>query len=116
MNYWATEDPLFEDGHYVEDWELRHWEKLSALVRGFVEREAARGNKIRNIGADHVFLMKPPLDGLLALPAGLAFVCPYRRTGVSYFDGDDDGLIMNIATGEYLRPTGTERRGHYDEG
>jgi hypothetical protein len=112
MNYVAADDPLFEDGHYVEEWELRHWQRLSLVVRSFVEFEAARGNKVTAIGADHVFLARPPTDGLLALPEGLAFVCPYRASGVPFYDGDEDGLLMNVHTGEYLRPTGTERRVH----
>jgi hypothetical protein len=109
MNYWAKDDPLFVDDHYVEDWELKHWNNLSEVVRHFVEDQARRGNKIKHIGSDHVFLVAPPSDGLLALPPGLAFACPYRSTGAYPYEGEEDGIIIAVETGEYLGPTGTER-------
>jgi hypothetical protein len=114
MNYWAKDDPLFVEGHYVEDWELKHWTNLSQTLREFVQDQARRGNKIKSIGHDHVFLASPPLDGLLELPSGFAFACPYRPTGYGPFECEEDGMIIAVETGEYLGPTGTERVRDYD--
>jgi hypothetical protein len=109
MNYRAHDDSLFVEGHYVEDWETKHWSTLSQVLRDFVQGQARRGNKIKSIGKDHVFLASPPLDGLLELPSGMAFVCPYRSSSAGPYECEQDGMIVVLTTGEYLGPTGTER-------
>ena len=108
MNYWALNDALFEDGHYVEEWELQRFGELSEAIRQFIQAEASRGNKIAKIGRGYAFLTKPPTRGLFTLPPPLAFACFYRPELPSHFDWDGDGIILCPHTGEYLGPTGTE--------
>jgi hypothetical protein len=108
MNYWAKDDPLFADGHYVEDWELSRFHDLSAPVRVIVGEEAASGNKIQSVLERAVFLSRPPRCGVLNLPAGLAFVCPLQHEGVRVYDGDDKGVILSLDGNERIYPTGME--------
>lgn len=108
MSYWAKDDPLFADGHYVEDSELCRFEELSAPVRLLVLREAAAGNKIEAIHRGFVQLQRPPTCGVLGLPEGLAFFCPVHHEGLRVYDGAEDGITKNPATGEAVFPSGHE--------
>jgi hypothetical protein len=108
MNYWAKDDPLFADGHYVEDWELSRFDELSPPVRALVLSEAAAGNKVETIHRHFVKLQRPPSCGVLDLPEGLAFFCPIYHEGTRVYDGSEDGMIKNPETGETVIPSGHE--------
>jgi hypothetical protein len=108
MNYWAKDDPLFPDGHYVEDWELARFEELSLPVRSLVLSEAAVGNKIAAINGSFVQLQSPPTCGVLGLPEGLAFFCPIYHEGTRVYEGAEEGIIKNLETGEAVFPSGQE--------
>lgn len=73
MNYWAESDPLFEDGHYVEEWELQRFQQFSPAVQSFAREQAALGNKVRSIAFPTMFLSAEPTCGPLGLPEGLCF-------------------------------------------
>ncbi len=108
MNYWAKDDPLFADGHYVEAWERARFNQLSQPVRSLVLSEIAAGNKIAAINASYVRLQNPPTCGVLDLPEGLAFFCPIYHDGTRVFEGAEDGIIKNPETGEVILPSGHE--------
>jgi hypothetical protein len=108
MNYWAKDDPLFADGHYVEDWELRRFRALSAPVQTLLRDEAALGNKLQSIVEQTVFLTHPPSCGVLGLPEGLAFLCPIQHEGARVYDGDDEGVILCLQANERVYPSGIE--------
>jgi len=108
MNYWAKDDPLFADGHYVEDWELKRFCELTPDVQAFVREEASRGNKITSIALTAVTLSAPPTCGLLALPNGLCFLSPLFHTGTRVFDGDQEGVILHLDSGARVYPSGYE--------
>ena len=109
MNYWASaEDPTFVCGHYVEDWEVAKAEALSAPIRQLLREEALVGNKIKFIAHRSVELDRPPTCGVLALPEGVVFCCPLRRDGLPRLDGDEDGVIMHLESGQRVFPTGLE--------
>ena len=108
MNYWAKDDPLFSDGHYVEDWELERFQELSSPVRALVLGEASTGNKIVSIHRGFVQLQRPPSAGVLNLPEGLAFFCPIYHEGTRAYDGAGDGIIKNPDTWETVFPSGYE--------
>ena len=108
MNYWATDDPHFEEGHYVEEWELRRLANLSAPIRQLLSREATAGNKIRAISERSIELSSAPSGGVFNLPEGLVFVCPLRYEGTRVYEGEEDGLITNLDTGGIVFPSGSE--------
>ncbi|CAN7436484.1 hypothetical protein LJR129_002821 [Acidovorax sp. LjRoot129] len=108
MNYWAKDDPLFADGHYVEEWELRRFDALTDAVQAFVRVEAALGNKLQSVIERTVVLSHPPHCGVLGLPEGLAFVCPLQHSGVRVYDGDEDGVILAIEGHVRVFPSGFE--------
>lgn len=105
MSHWAKDHALFEDGHYVEDWELVRFEKLSDAVRKLLAFEALHGNKIRAIGERYVCLSRPPSSTLDDLPPALAFVCPVRfGGGVFCYDGDELGRLIDVSTEDVIDP------------
>ena len=108
MNYWAQNDPLFADGHYVEDWELRRFEALTAAAQALVRAEAALGNKLQSVLERTVFFTHPPSGGVLNLPPGFAFLCPLHHEGVRVYDGDEDGVILSLEGNERVYPSGLE--------
>jgi hypothetical protein len=108
MSYWAEDDPLFANGHYVEEWELERFETFSPEMKAFVRDEARRGNKITSLCKGTVVLQKPPACGVLDLPDGLAFVCPVRFGDVIGYDTDRDGVIVSLCSYERLYPSGLE--------
>lgn len=108
MNYWAKHDPLFADGHYVEDWELKRFGEFAADFQAFVREEASRGNKITSIAITTVTLSAPPTSGVLALPSGLCFLSPLFHTGIRVYDGDQEGVILHLESGARIYPTGYE--------
>ena len=108
VNYWAKDDPHFEDGHYVEDWELRHLTNVSAPIRLLLNSEAKAGNKIKVILEKYIELSSAPSSGVLNLPEGLVFVCPLRHEGTRVYEGEEDGLITNLDTNEIVYPSGHE--------
>ena len=108
MNYWAKDDPLFADGHYVEDWELRRFAQFTTDLQEFVLSEAALGNKLQSIAFPTIFLSGPPVGGVLNLPGGLCFVCPLQHAGTRLYDGDEEGVILHLNSGARVYPSGYE--------
>ena len=109
MNYWATaEDPIFCQGHYVEDWEIERVEELSEPVRAFLAAEARVGNKIKSINKLSAELAGPPIHGIMNLPEGMAFLCPIHHLGTRRLDGDEDGVLLCLSAGFRIFPTGYE--------
>jgi hypothetical protein len=108
MSYWAENDPLFADGHCVEDWELRRFEALTARAKALVRAEAGLGNKLVRVLDRTVFLARPPSCGVLNLPSGFAFLCPLQHDGVRVYDGDEDGVILSLEGNERIYPSGLE--------
>ena len=108
MNYWANNDPLFADGHYVEEWELSRFKALSQELQAFLQAEASAVNKLQSITGRTVFLSAPPCRGIYALPDVFCFFCPIHHTGTRVLDGDEDGVIVNLTTGERIYPSGFE--------
>jgi hypothetical protein len=106
MNYWAQNDPLFVDGHYVEEWEVLRFDELPTDLRTFIRSEAAQGNKIETISRSMVVLSQPPLVGVLNLPSSIRFVCPIKYEGVLVYDGDQDGVIVHLPSGFRIFPSG----------
>ncbi|PZO16084.1 MAG: hypothetical protein DCE87_06905 [Betaproteobacteria bacterium] len=51
MGYVAQSDPIFCDGFYVEDHDLRNWTDVAEPLRRIVESEAKAGNKSRTRSA-----------------------------------------------------------------
>jgi hypothetical protein len=108
MNYWAKSDSLFEDGHYVEEWELQRFQQFSPAIQAFVREQAALGNKVRSIAFPTVFLGASPSCGPVRLPEGLAFFTPIFHTGVRVLDGDNEGVICCLSTGQRVYPVPIE--------
>jgi hypothetical protein len=108
MNYWAQFDVLFEDGHYVEEWELQRFQQFSPDVQSFVRAQAALGNKVRSIAFPTIFLSAPPSCGPFGLPEALAFFTPMRHAGVRVLDGDDEGVVCCLSTGQRVYPIPVE--------
>ncbi len=108
-NYWATdEDEHFEQGHYVEAWELQRINLLSTGTRELLSRQHAMGNKVRAIAEGLVELQRPLGDSVWALPEGLVFWCPLQEQHIGHYDGDEDGVVVCLATGGRVVPTGYE--------
>lgn len=109
MNYWAKNDPLFADGHYVEDWELQRFASLSTALQAFVRAEASRGNKLTSVSKGFASLERPPSGGVFGLPDGLVFVCPIHfERNAFYFESDVGGVIVAADTYDRLYPSGYE--------
>ena len=116
MNYWANGDPLFADGHYVEDWELARFSDFAGEVQQFVKSEAAYGNKIQRIALRTIVLSRPPVQGVLELPDGLCFLCPLQHSGVRVYDGDEDGVILHLDSNARVYPHGFESSPEQSDG
>lgn len=80
MPYTAKDDPVFEDGFFVEDSDLRCWSELAEPLKRVVAAEVAAGNKAFNIIAWHdqtprricVQFIGPAKSDLTKLPDGVA--------------------------------------------
>ncbi len=108
-SYRATDaDEFFEPGHYVEPWELKRIHQLSAAARELLEGQHAMGNKIRAIAEGFVELQRPLGESVWSLPEGLVFWCPLQEQQIGYYDGDEDGTVVCLATGTRVWPTGYE--------
>jgi len=109
MNHWASNDLLFADGHYVEDWEHERFAGLSPALQTFLRDEAARGNKLVGVILGVATLQSPPTTGIFGLPEGLAFLCPISyEANVICYESDQAGVIVAVETYDRLYPSGLE--------
>ena len=110
MSYWApADDPHFSEGHYVEPWELERLHSASPVIRELLSQEASHGNKLVAV-AERFFQLRAPLrQSVLSLPTGLAFLTPLYPQAVRVLDGDEDGVVLCLASGARVFPHGHER-------
>ncbi len=108
-SYWASaDDPFFEVGHYVEQWELDRIRELSPSIRALLESQARLGNKVRSISKHLVQLSQPLGLFVQTLPDGLVFWTPLQHESPRVLDGDEDGAVVCQSTGVRVYPTGFE--------
>jgi len=110
VSYWApADDPFFFEGHYVEPWEIERLNSASPAIHELLSCEASLGNKLVAV-AERYFQLRAPLrQNVLSLPSGLAFLTPLYPQAVRVLDGDEDGVVLCLASGARVFPHGHER-------
>ncbi len=64
-NYFAKDDPIWVNDHYVEDWEVQHIESLPPELHDILVAETGAGNRVSSasngypVKASNVWFSKP---------------------------------------------------------
>lgn len=114
MGYIAQSDPIFCDGFYVEDHDLRNWTDIAEPLRRIVESEAKAGNKVSHTQRDvqshriDISLSGPARSDLSRLPETVALYSTYDDQYRVY--DSELYVIYHLQSGDAVRFSDPEHK------